>query len=79
MRSFRRLHIIFGCLQLPVPVKKRVAHTGPRAQACMPTQDYCEGDIWYFPENTAHTVVALDDGCYFLTGARMHHIARLAC
>ena len=45
----------------------------------MLTQDYFEGDIWFFPENTAHTVVALDDGCYFLTGARMHHIACLPC
>ena len=46
---------------------------------CMLTQDYFEGDIWFFPENTAHTVVALDDGCYFLTDARLHHIACLPC
>ncbi|KAK9840760.1 hypothetical protein WJX81_002919 [Elliptochloris bilobata] len=32
------------------------------------TWDYFEGDIWFFPANTAHTVVALADGCYFLTG-----------
>ena len=51
--------------------------SGPMGSSRRAAQDYFEGDIWFFPANSAHTVVALADGCYFLTGVPTHHM--LAC